>query len=277
MPDGAELGQRFEPLKRGVLAPDDPLEGLGGEDVDGDRQLGVARRVDDRVDVAVAARAGTSSAVRPDRRLTTPPGTSETPRTSPRSSPGSGECSGRSRRRCCRRRAGRRSRRRPAPAGRRPARQRPRRSALGRERQERRGDRVHVPSTACKLVGPARVVHQRVDGLAQRRRRTRRRARLQRLGGPVQDLAAVVGGLLRPPGLRLACGLDRVAHVLARAARDVDPVADDVVPSGLRAHERAADVQLVGLGDRDAQSLTPPASRTGAGPPRRPRGRSRSP
>jgi hypothetical protein len=77
-------------------------------------------------------------------------------------------------------------------------------------------------------------------------------ARLERLGGAVEDLAAVVGGAPRPGARRLARGGHCVAHVLARRARDVGDVLvvgaqSAVVAAGLRAHERASHVELVGL------------------------------
>ena len=50
---------------------------------------------------------------------------------------------------------------------------------------------------------------------------------------------------------RLATGRHRVAQVLARGARDVAVVVAVVAPR-LRAHERAADEQLVRLPDRQA-------------------------
>ena len=73
-------------------------------------------------------------------------------------------------------------------------------------------------------------------------------ARLERLRGAVEDLAAVVRRARGPGPRRSARCLDRVADVLARAARDV-AVLHAVVATGLGADEGAAHVELVRLGD----------------------------
>ena len=143
-----------------------------------------------------------------------------------------------------------------------------------RERQKRRRDRVHAAEHRRDLVGPAGVVQEHVDGggalLAARADRVA--AGLQCLGRAVQDLPAVVGGARRPGAGRLARGGDRVADVLARAAREVEAV-DLVVAAGLRAHERAADPQLVGLADRQplAHRAIRRYGRSPAAPPSRPK------
>ena len=142
-----------------------------------------------------------------------------------------------------------------------------------REGQERRRDGVHAAQHRVQLVGPARVVHEHVDrgrdlvagggrlGAAQvdGLLGELRAARLERLGRAVEHLPAVVGGLARPARLRAARLLDGVADVLARGAGDVGHVAPlvvehRVVPAGLRARERAADVELVGLADGEARA-----------------------
>jgi hypothetical protein len=115
-----------------------------------------------------------------------------------------------------------------------------------REGQERRRDGVHAAEHRVQLVGPARVVHEHVDGgrdlLARRGRldaaqrdgllRELLAAGLQRLGRAVEHLPAVVGGLARPRALGLARRRDRVADVLARAARDVGHMPSPVVECG---------------------------------------------
>ena len=102
-------------------------------------------------------------------------------------------------------------------------------------------------------------------------------ARFQRLGEAVEHLAAVVRRPRGPAALRAARGLDRVADVLARRARDVADVLPGVVggrvaAAGLRARALAAQVELVRLGDDGAAahvSLTY-GSRPD-GPPSRPK------
>ena len=166
-----------------------------------------------------APSASASSSRRPASRLTTPPGTSETASTSPRSRPGERPAL----------RAVRHSTVLPAAsAGAIAPGQAEQLGLLGRhdaddagrlrrrEGQERRRDGVHAAEHRVQLVGPARVVHQHVDGgrdlLARRGRLTPRSedgllrellaARLQRLGRAVEHLPAVVGGLARPAALR---------------------------------------------------------------------------
>src|SRR5437764_471108 len=83
-------------------------------------------------------------------------------------------------------------------------------------------------------------------------------ARLDHLGDPIENLAAVVRRHSRPFRQGTACGADGIAYVLARGAGDVLPFRL-VRPPGLTARERAADEQLVRLLDREPRHL--PAER----------------
>ena len=121
------------------------------------------------------------------------------------------------------------------------------------------------------LVGPAGVPDPAIDGAVDERAGAVRlepfgrghfvdelvAPALHELGDAVQDLAAVHRRSIGPAGERLARGTDGVAQVLARPAagvRERRPVlrAHEVRAAALRARERAADVQLVGLADLDA-------------------------
>ena len=96
-----------------------------------------------------------------------------------------------------------------------------------REVEVRAGDRVRRAEHLRELVGEARVPDPAVDrplDLVLARCSSSANsgsARLHHLGDPVEHLAAVVRGRARPLRLRAARRDDRVAHVLARRARDV--------------------------------------------------------
>ena len=142
-----------------------------------------------------------------------------------------------------------------------------------REGQVRRRDGVDAAQHRGELVGPARVVDEHVDGGATSSRAAAAgaaqvdgllgelgAARLERLRGAVEHLPAVVGGLAAQPAApRAALTASRTS--LREARGDVGHVArlvveHRVVPAGLRARERAADVELVGLADGEARRLT---------------------
>ena len=148
-----------------------------------------------------------------------------------------------------------------------------------REGQERRRHGIHAPEHGGDLVRPAGVVDEDVHSSGELLgRRKRVCARLERLGGAVEDLASVVGGAGGPGRGGLACGRHRVAHVLAGRSGDVGGhravrVERTVVAAGLRAHERPSQVELVGLADADAGhgQLTRRYGRSPAAPPSRPK------
>src|SRR5262249_22917841 len=80
----------------------------------------------------------------------------------------------------------------------------------------------------------------------------RRRAALEHLRHAIQDLSLQVGSPGSPTALRCARFDDRLAQVLARAARDVGKKLllrrlDRVVSARLRSHKLAADIELVVL------------------------------
>ena len=86
---------------------------------------------------------------------------------------------------------------------------------------------------------------------------------VEHLGHAVDHLAAVVGGRGRPAREGLARRDDSVAHVLARGLGGVREqraggVVDRVGAARLRARERAADRQLVGLAHAQARPRSRP-------------------
>src|SRR5262249_61977368 len=112
-------------------------------------------------------------------------------------------------------------------------------------------------------VREARVPDEAVDravALLRPRAEPRELAppRLHHLRDAVEHLAAVVGGHAGPLREGAAGRAHRVAQVLPRAARDVLALGL-VRAAGLRARERAADEQLVGLLDRQPAHSAAPA------------------
>ena len=271
MPDGLQLEERRDLVQalRVGRAVDDPLDVLGRRP-----RSRSARRPSAPVrSIAFTsmcdASHGASSARRPVSRLTTPPGRSLVASTSASSIAASGPVSdaiattvlpptsaGASRET------------RPSSGGSSGAIDRDDAGRLGHgEVEVRPRDRVRRAEHLRELVGEARVPDPAVDRAldlvaAGRELGELRRARLHHLGDPVEHLAAVVGGRPRPLRLRRARGDDGVAHVLARGARDVLPLGLVGAPR-LRARERAADVELVRLLDRQP---SPPAAGYGVGP-----------
>ena len=126
-----------------------------------------------------------------------------------------------------------------------------------REVEVRPGDRIGAADDLRELVREARVPDDTVDRgfdlLATGAHVLEvGGAGLHHLGQAVEDLAAVVGGQRRPGGEGGASGTDGVSCILARGAGDV--LAFGLVRApGLRAREVAADVELVGLLDREAR------------------------
>ena len=233
MPGGLELHDRLQPRQRIAVhgRARHALDRLGGELVDRRRQRRIARRVDDRVDVAMAAQR--ASAARPSaRRAGSGPRPGRRRRPRPRRGPAHAAASGGrpARRPSCPRPApGATSRIKPSTSGSSGASTATTPVGSGVEkRQVRPGDRVDAAHDRRELVRPARVVDEQVDGGAELGAALLGPAgellgaRLERLGEAVQDLPAVVGGLLRPAAGRGARDLDRVADVLARPARHVD-------------------------------------------------------
>ena len=181
-----------------------PRHALGGQAVDlGARARRRPTRPPSRSHPGAPASAGASSARRPDSRFTTPPGTSDTPSTSARSSPASGAgLRQHAPPPCCRRPApGASSATRPSSSGC-VGRHEPTTPVGSGREKDRNGAATGLipPSTGCELVGPAGVVDEHVDGRVDlgALRADLGRPRLQRLGGAVEDLAAVVGGARRP-------------------------------------------------------------------------------
>src|SRR5438309_120372 len=96
-----------------------------------------------------------------------------------------------------------------------------------------------ITAAGPSLVAGPRAATEQLDEL--------RRAPVQHLRGAVEDLAAVHRRTSGPTRKSRARGTNRVAQVLARAARHVDLAIRPVGPAGLGAHELPVHKQLVGL------------------------------
>ena len=144
-----------------------------------------------------------------------------------------------------------------------------------REVEVRPGDRIRRAEHLRELVGEPGVPDPAVDRavhlvLAAAELGELGDARLHHLRDPVEHLAAVVRGRARPLRLRAARRDHRVAHVLARRARDVLPLRL-VRPPRLAARERAADEQLVRLLDRQPRHSKSRYGSMPCRPPSRPK------